>query len=113
MWGMFRCSCQEQNSFLPRAKQLLAKIDKNFSTLAFCRRYLDRLRETKYLMALKNLCDAGVIQPYPPLCDVKGSYVSQHEHTILLRPASSIMIGLSKEFIIVYIYFIYSLNCFL
>lgn len=24
-----------------------------------CRRYLDRVGETKYLMALKNLCDAG------------------------------------------------------
>lgn len=47
---------------LPRAKQLLATIDKNFSTLAFCRRYLDRLGETKYLMALKNLCDQGVVQ---------------------------------------------------
>jgi hypothetical protein len=44
---------------LPRAKQLLATIDKNFGTLAFCRRYLDRVGETKYLMALKNLCDAG------------------------------------------------------
>jgi len=44
---------------LPRAKQLLATIDKNFGTLAFCRRYLDRLGEQKYLMALKNLCDAG------------------------------------------------------
>lgn len=47
---------------LPRAKQLLATINKNFSTLAFCRRYLDRLGETKYLMALKNLCDSGVVQ---------------------------------------------------
>lgn len=47
---------------MPRAKQLLATIDKNFSTLAFCRRYLDRLGETKYLMALKNLCDAGIVQ---------------------------------------------------
>ena len=47
---------------LPRAKQLLATIDKHFSTLAFCRRYLDRLGETKYLMALKNLCDQGVVQ---------------------------------------------------
>ena len=47
---------------LPRAKQLLATIDKNFSTLAFCRRYLDRLGETKYLMGLKNLCDAGIVQ---------------------------------------------------
>ncbi|KAF2325656.1 hypothetical protein GH714_032278 [Hevea brasiliensis] len=47
---------------LPRAKQLLATINKNFSTLAFCRRYLDRLGETKYLMALKNLCDAGIVR---------------------------------------------------
>lgn len=52
---------------LPRAKQLLATINKNFSTLAFCRRYLDRLGETKYLMALKNLCDAGIVQ----VCDLK------------------------------------------
>ncbi len=28
---------------LPSAKSLLATIDKNFGTLAFCRRYLDRL----------------------------------------------------------------------
>jgi len=49
---------------LPRAKQLLATINKNFSTLAFCRRYLDRLGETKYLMALKNLCDSGIIQVF-------------------------------------------------
>ncbi|KAL8473544.1 hypothetical protein ACS0TY_030393 [Phlomoides rotata] len=60
---------------LPRAKQLLATINKNFSTLAFCIRYLDRLGETKYLMALKNLCDSDIIQPYPPLCDTKGSYL--------------------------------------
>ncbi|KAL5698841.1 methionyl aminopeptidase [Ranunculus cassubicifolius] len=70
---------------LPRAKQLLATINSNFSTLAFCRRNLHRLRKTKYLMALKNLCDSGIVQPYPPLYDVKGSYVSQFEHTILLR----------------------------
>ncbi|KAL8200159.1 hypothetical protein R6Q57_011498 [Mikania cordata] len=82
---------------LPRAKQLLATIDKNFSTLAFCRRYLDRLGETKYLMALKNLCDAGVIQPYPPLCDIKGSYVSQHEHTILLRPTCKEVVSREVE----------------
>ena len=47
---------------LPKAKQLLATINKNFSTLAFCRRYLDRIGETKYLMALKNLCDTGIVQ---------------------------------------------------
>jgi methionyl aminopeptidase len=71
---------------LPRAKQLLGVIDRNFGTLAFCRRYLDRLGEEKYLMALKNLCDAGVIDLYPPLCDNKGCYTAQYEHTIYLHP---------------------------
>jgi len=71
---------------LPRAKQLLGTIDKNFGTLAFCRRFLDRLGEDKYLMALKNLCDAGIVDPYPPLCDNKGSYVAQFEHTLYLHP---------------------------
>lgn len=71
---------------LPRAKALLATIDRNFGTLAFCRRYLDRLGEEKYLMALKNLCDAGIVDPYPPLVDVKGCYTAQYEHTIYLHP---------------------------
>ncbi|KAJ6370171.1 hypothetical protein OIU76_028445 [Salix suchowensis] len=48
----------------PRAKQLLATINKNFSTLAFCRRYLDRSGEAKYLMALKNLCDSDIVQVF-------------------------------------------------
>lgn len=71
---------------LPRAKHLLNVINENFGTLAFCRRWLDRLGESKYLMALKNLCDLGIVDPYPPLCDIKGSYTAQFEHTILLRP---------------------------
>ncbi|GBF94970.1 methionine aminopeptidase 2B [Raphidocelis subcapitata] len=71
---------------LPAARKLLSTIDKNFGTLAFCRRFLDRLGESKYLMALKNLCDAGVVDPYPPLCDQRGSYVAQYEHTIYLGP---------------------------
>ena len=71
---------------LPKAKQLLGVIDRNFGTLAFCRRFLDRLGQDKYLMALKNLCDNGIVQPYPPLVDIKGSYVAQYAHTILLRP---------------------------
>lgn len=71
---------------MPKAKQLLNTINKNHGTLAFCRRWLDRAGETKYLMALKNLCDAGIVDQYPPLCDVKGCYTAQYEHTIILRP---------------------------
>lgn len=69
-----------------KAKQLLATIDKNFGTLPFCRRYLDRLGEEKYLLALKNLVQSGVVQDYPPLVDQKGCQTAQYEHTIYLRP---------------------------
>ena len=60
--------------------------DKNFGTLPWCRRYLDRLGHEKYLLGLNNLVQAGIVNDYPPLCDVKGSYTAQFEHTLLLRP---------------------------
>ncbi|EON62858.1 methionyl aminopeptidase [Coniosporium apollinis CBS 100218] len=68
------------------AKTLLNSITKNFGTLPFCRRYLDRLGHEKYLLGLNNLVQSGIVEAYPPLCDVKGSYTAQYEHTILLRP---------------------------
>nr|XP_039268264.1 methionine aminopeptidase 2-like [Styela clava] len=71
---------------LPKAKRLLHVIGENFGTLAFCRRWLDRIGESRYLMALKNLCDEGVVRACPPLCDIKGCFTAQFEHTILLRP---------------------------
>ena len=59
---------------------------KTFGTLAFCKRWLDRGGQSGYLLALKDLCDKGVVNAYiyilknisryPPLCDVRGSYVA-------------------------------------
>lgn len=71
---------------LSGSKKLLGVINQNFGTLAFCRRWLDRLGQTRYLMSLKDLCDKGIVDPYPPLCDTKGCYTAQYEHTIILRP---------------------------
>lgn len=83
---------------LDRSKSLLQHIDKTFSTLAFCRRWLERddggsttvngptgAKQEKYVGALKNLCDLGIVNAYPPLVDRKGSYTAQYEHTIVLR----------------------------
>ena len=81
-----------------RSKQLLHVIDKAFGTLAFCRRWLDRLGQTRYLLALKDLCDRGLIDPYPPLCDVKGCYTAQYEHTILLRPTCKEVISRGDDY---------------
>ncbi|XP_048740273.1 methionine aminopeptidase 2-like [Ostrea edulis] len=81
-----------------KSKQLLNVINQNFSTLAFCRRWLDRLGQTKYLIALKNLCDVGILDPYPPLCDSKGCYTAQFEHTILLRPTCKEVISRGEDY---------------
>ncbi|KAL5345839.1 Methionine aminopeptidase 2 [Pseudogymnoascus australis] len=71
---------------LTSAKNLLKVINKSFGTLPFCRRYLDRLGQDKYLLGLNNLVSQGIVDAYPPLVDKKGSYTAQFEHTFLLRP---------------------------
>eukprot|EP00981_Chlorochromonas_danica_P009053 scaffold2457_cov183-Ochromonas_danica.AAC.2 len=84
---------------LASAKKLLNHINKTFGTLAFCRRWLERPdggsftvngssngKQELYMAGLRSLCDAGIVHPCPPLCDIKGSYVAQYEHTLLLRP---------------------------
>ena len=92
------------------SKRLLAHINKTFGTLAFCRRWLDREdggsatihgskgKQEKYMGALKNLCDVGIIQPYPPLCDVKGCYTAQYEHTIVLRPTCKEVVSRGDDY---------------
>jgi len=80
------------------SKALLHAIEQNFGTLAFCRRWLDDLGQTRHLMALKNLVDNDLVQPYPPLCDARGSYVTQMEHTILLRPTCKEVVSRGDDF---------------
>ncbi|CAG8799132.1 3321_t:CDS:2, partial [Dentiscutata erythropus] len=81
-----------------RAKSLLNSINKNFGTLPFCRRYLDRIGETRYALALKNLVDSGIVESYPPLVDIKGSYTAQYEHTIILRPTCKEVVSRGDDY---------------
>ncbi|EOD16689.1 hypothetical protein EMIHUDRAFT_459102 [Emiliania huxleyi CCMP1516] len=83
---------------LPKAKSLLSFINKNFDTLAFCRRWIDRAGEEKYLLALRNLCDVGIVQPYPPLCDIKGCYTAQYEHTLILKPTGKEILSRGDDY---------------
>ncbi|KAF2825819.1 methionine aminopeptidase 2-like protein [Ophiobolus disseminans] len=69
------------------AKSLLRTIDENFGTLVFARRQLERLPGVKsWHLGMRSLVQAGIVEEYRPLVDVKGSYVAQFEHTVLLRP---------------------------
>jgi len=80
------------------ARNLLNVINKNFGTLPFCRRYLDRLGQDKYLLGLNNLVSSGIVEAYPPLVDIKGSYTAQFEHTILLRPTVKEVISRGDDY---------------
>eukprot|EP00545_Synedropsis_sp_CCMP1620_P004935 CAMPEP_0119014792 /NCGR_PEP_ID=MMETSP1176-20130426/10390_1 /TAXON_ID=265551 /ORGANISM="Synedropsis recta cf, Strain CCMP1620" /LENGTH=465 /DNA_ID=CAMNT_0006968033 /DNA_START=36 /DNA_END=1433 /DNA_ORIENTATION=+ len=92
------------------SKKLLGHINKTFGTLAFCRRWLERLdgasatihgdrgQQTKYMGALKNLCDVGIVQAYPPLCDAKGCYTAQYEHTMIMRPTCKEVVSRGDDY---------------
>ncbi|RDA93619.1 hypothetical protein CP533_6179 [Ophiocordyceps camponoti-saundersi (nom. inval.)] len=83
---------------LSSAKSLLSVINKNFGTLPFCRRYLDRLGQEKYLLGLNSLVNSGIVESYPPLCDKKGCYTAQFEHTILIRPTVKEVISRGEDY---------------
>ncbi|KAL8418175.1 hypothetical protein RB594_001698 [Gaeumannomyces avenae] len=83
---------------LTSAKNVLNIINKNFGTLPFCRRYIDRLGQDKYLLGLNNLVSNGIVEAYPPLVDKKGSYTAQYEHTILLRPTVKEVISRGDDY---------------
>lgn len=80
------------------SKRLLKLINENFGTLAWCKRWVEDLGEKQYYLGLKELCDTGLVNPYPPLCDVSGSYVAQYEHTILLKPSGKEILSRGEDY---------------
>jgi methionyl aminopeptidase len=48
--------------------------------------YNRTLSHTHTHTGMKELRDNGIVDAYPPLCDVKGSYTAQTEHTIFMGP---------------------------
>ncbi|EPQ30507.1 uncharacterized protein PFL1_02033 [Pseudozyma flocculosa PF-1] len=100
------CSHYARKAKLPKtipiriqsAHSLLRTINKNFDSLPFCRRYLDRAGEKNYLLGLKHLVQLGVVQDYPPLCDIPGSMTAQYEHTILLRPTCKEVVSRGDDY---------------
>jgi methionine aminopeptidase len=88
----------KRNGRHARSGALLKLIDENFSTLAFCKRWVDRLGFDKMAAPLKSLVDAGIVKPYPPLSDVAGCYTAQYEHTIILRPTCKEVVSRGDDY---------------
>ncbi|KAL2216106.1 methionine aminopeptidase 2-like protein [Thermoascus aurantiacus ATCC 26904] len=83
---------------LSSARSLLKTINENFGTIVFCRRYLDRLGLDKYLVGMNSLITNGIVDMYPPLNDVEGSYTAQFEHTVLIRSAGKEVISRGDDY---------------
>ena len=81
-----------------KAKALYNHIKTNYSTLAWCRRWLDEGGFKNHSLALRNLIDREIVTPYPPLYDIEGSYVSQFEHTFILRPTIKEILTVADDY---------------
>ncbi len=82
----------------PISRQVLNYINDNHSTLAFCRRWVDDSGIKNSIIGINELVRQGVIEEYPPLCDVRGSYVAQYEHTLLLKPSGKEIMSIGDDY---------------
>ncbi|KAL3454647.1 peptidase M24, structural domain-containing protein [Aspergillus insuetus] len=83
---------------LASARSLWKTINENFGTIVFSRRYLERLGTERYLAGMNSLVNHGIVDVYPPLMDIKGSYSAQFEHTILLRESNKEIISRGTDY---------------
>ena len=81
-----------------QAKALFKLIDKNFTTLAFCPRWIEEKGFQNYNRPLKYLCEYDLVNPYPPLADIEGSYVAQFEHTFMLKPTCKEIFSIGDDY---------------
>ena len=82
----------------PGAKRLLKLVNENFGTLAWCRRWVEDMGETNYLVGLRELVNNGIVNDYPPLVDVPGSYVAQYEHSFFLKPSGKEILSKGEDY---------------
>ena len=61
-------------------------------TLPFCNRWLKERGVKNYQLPLKSLVNKNRIVSYPPLKDIKGSYVCQFEDTIYIRESGCVVL---------------------
>jgi methionyl aminopeptidase len=79
------------------SKKLLGYINNNFGTLPFCDKWL-YCDNKNYKFALEDLCKNNIIQKYPPLYDIKNSYIAQFEHTIYLKSSGKEVISKGNDY---------------
>ena len=67
-----------------REKYLFHRILEDRQTLPFCKKWLKEYKIGKYQIPLNGLVRKNKVKSFPPVNDIKGSYVAQTEHTIFV-----------------------------
>jgi methionine aminopeptidase type II len=78
--------------------KLLNHIKNTHNTLPFCSRWLFDKFGIKYKMGINELVKNGIINEYPPLCDIKNSYSSQLEHTIYVHEYGKEVVSFGEDY---------------
>ena len=81
-----------------RTNNLLNLIKNNFSTLAFCPRFIEKIDNTNYNVCLQELFNNQIINSYPPLIDIEGSKTAQFEHTIYINEDKKIILSKGNDY---------------
>ena len=77
---------KNMNTLNTRELELYNIINKNFSTLSFCQKWLYQMDKSKsYDKLLDSLESKNIINSYPPIYDIENSIISQFEHTIFVK----------------------------
>jgi len=83
---------------------LLALIKNNYSTMPFCQKWLSEIvysinnKNDNITLTLNKLEYKNIINSYPPIYDIEGSIVAQHEHTIYITDKGVLNMTKNKNY---------------
>lgn len=81
-----------------RTNKLLNLIEKNFKTLAFCPRFIEKIDKTNYNMCFDELINTRTINSYPPLVDIPNCMTAQFEHTIYISEDKKLILSKGEDY---------------
>lgn len=73
------------------AREVLAFIDEEYSTLPFCSRWIHKKFGTRGLLALRQIEQAGILHHYSQLIEIGKGKVAQAEHTVIITDKDKII----------------------
>jgi methionyl aminopeptidase len=95
------------NKLKKEDEYLLSLIKNNYSSMPFCQKWLGELvykinnnNENDYNITqiLNKLEYKNIINSYPPIYDIEGSIVAQHEHTIYITEKGVLNMSKNKNY---------------